>query len=344
MSDTHGGGTPDILLEAGTNEVEILVFRLGSRHFGVNVAKVREVIRSVPVIDVPHKHPSVVGFFEIRGHVLSLLDLAAHLGIRPSGAHDGDGGIAGGPAYGDRSIIVTEFNGQRLGFLIDGVERIHRMGWNRIQSVPRTAIGQRDDAEAPNATTGVLTLDDETLVLLVDFESVADSILDENRLHVEAVANETGIDRAEVVVVLAEDSAFMRANMRRALEASGYRHVHIAHDGLAAWAEIDRQGTKIDVIVSDIEMPGMDGLALTRKIREDPRFATTPVVLFSSLVSRDNANKGRKVGATLQIPKPELPELVRIVDHLAGGMEYQPSVGVDVHGRESDAWEQRSAA
>ncbi len=360
MADQPSTFKSDILLEAGTNEVEILVFRLGDRHYGVNVAKVREVIRSVPVIDVPHKHHSVVGLFEIRGHILTLLDLAAHLGIRDPRstrprAHDDKatravGTTAGGdehgprvdvettegPAYEDRSIVVTEFNGQRLGFLIDAVERIHRVSWDRIQPVPRTSLGARDDEGAPSVTNGVLTLEDGPLVLLVDFESVADAILDENRLHIDDVENETGIAREDAVIVLAEDSAFMRANMRRALEASGYRNVHIAPDGLSAWAEIDRLGERLDVIVSDIEMPGMDGLALTRRIRDDARFADVPVVLFSSLVSRDNANKGRQVGATLQIRKPELPELVRMVDHLAGGLEYVPSASVEVH-REDEA-------
>ena len=365
MTDRTSAFSSDILLEAGTNEVEILVFRLGDRHYGVNVAKVREVIRTVPIIDVPHKHDSVVGFFEIRGHVLTLLDLAAHLGIRDPRstrprAHDdkATGAVVGpaaspaegpradvetteGPAYEDRSIVVTEFNGQRLGFLIDAVERIHRVGWERIQPVPRTNLGRRDDEGAPSLTNGVLMLENGPLVLLVDFESVADSVLNENRLHIGEVDNETGIAREDAVIVLAEDSAFMRANMRRALEASGYRHVHMAPDGLSAWKEIDRLGERVDVIVSDIEMPGMDGLALTRRIREDGRFADVPVVLFSSLVSKDNANKGRAVGATLQIPKPELPELVRMVDHLAGGLEYVPSSTVEVHGREP---EQRVAA
>lgn len=381
MSDGTGAFSSEILLEAGTNEVEILVFCLGDRHYGVNVAKVREVIRTVPVIDVPHKHESVVGFFEIRGHILTLLDLAAHLGIRPPATTQtrgddspGKGSAAEGtaasttptssspasppspdspratvvttegPAYEDRSIIVTEFNGQRLGFMIDGVERIHRVGWSRIQPVPRTNLGDRDDAGAPSVTNGVLMLEDQTLVLLVDFEAVADIILNENRLQIGAVDNETGISREDVVIVLAEDSAFMRANMRRALEASGYDTVHMAPDGLSAWKEIDRLGASIDVIVSDIEMPGMDGLALTKKIREDGRFADVPIVLFSSLVSKDNAKKGQQVGATLQIPKPELPELVRIVDHLAGGLDYTPSSDVDVHGRDHDGWEQRTAA
>jgi len=92
-------------------------------------------------------------------------------------------------------------------------------------------------------------------------------------------------------------------------------------------------------------MPGMDGLALTKRIREDARFADVPIVLFSSLVSEDNAKKGQQVGATLQIQKPELPEMVRIVDHLAGGLDYTPSPDASVHGhRTSDGWERRTAA
>lgn len=373
MADANATGN-EILLEAGTNEVEILVFQLGNRHFGVNVAKVREVIRSVPIHNVPHKHDAVVGLFEIRGSILTLIDLAGYLGIRPCGAAGnpppasqseasaafigdapastapkaktstdeapssdaGAGGEAQGPAYLDRSIVVTEFNGQRLGFLIDAVERIHRVSWGSIKPVPRTNLaGEGGDR---GVTNGVVMID-ETLVLLVDFESVADIVLDDRRLHVTSVRNETGLDRERAHIVLADDSSFMRSAMRRALETSGFKNFTIATDGEQAWAEIDKRGESIDVIVSDIEMPGMDGLALTKRVREDSRFAKTPIVLFSSLVSGDNANKGKRVGATLQIPKPELPELVRIIDHLAAGLDYVPSKGAEVHGAD-----QREAA
>ncbi|MFK7959343.1 MAG: chemotaxis protein [Phycisphaerales bacterium] len=317
---------PSILLEAGTNEVEILVFLLDGRRFGVNVAKVREVIRPLPIIDVPHKHPSVLGLFEIREHVLTLIDLGIHLGVRDAPLAPVDG-VADG-----RSIIVTEFNGLRLGFMIDGMDRIHRVGWNEIRPVPQTP---GTGAETDSLANGVLAMD-EGLVLLLDFESVAATVLDNGEMKTGDVTNEIGIDRQALTVVLAEDSAVIRNQMKRTLEAAGYGRVEACSDGAKAWTALNRLGSAVDILVSDIEMPALDGHALTRRLREDGRFESTPVVLFSSLINEENARKGRSVGATLQIAKPELTELVRIVDHLTSGTPYAPPADILVHMEHDD--------
>jgi len=310
MSDSRGGITGDILLEAGTNEVEILVFRLDDRFFGVNVAKVREVIRVVPAIDVPHKHPSVVGFIEVRDRVMTLIDLARHLGLR--GAAE-----SAGIDPAQQSIVITEFNGVRLGFLIDAVDRIHRVSWQDVRPVPATTLGS-GGVGGVGSTTGVVALPD-ALVLLVDFESVADAILDERRMHVERVENVSGIDRASKRVIIAEDSPFVRTQMERVMRQSGYTNVAIHADGAAAWEAISNDPDRIDLVISDIEMPRMDGLHLTRRIREHAVHGKVPVVLFSSLISDDNRRKGMAVGANHQIPKPDLPGLVTLVDEVLTG-------------------------
>lgn len=310
MSDQ--ADTNEILLEAGTNEVEILVFRLGDRTFGVNVAKVREVIQVVPSIDVPHKHPSVVGFIEVREHVMTLIDLARHLGLRDVAAEEA--GID--PAQ--QSIVITEFNDVRLGFLIDAVDRIHRVSWKDVRPVPATAVGDTSKIGGGGCTTGVVTLPD-ALVLLVDFESVADAILDERRMHVEHVENTTDLDRSSKRVVIAEDSPFVRTQMEKVMRQSGYSNVLIHADGAAAWAAIEQDEGTIDLVVSDIEMPQMDGLHLTRRIRQHPKHGSVPIVLFSSLISDDNRRKGKAVGANFQIPKPDLPGLVTLVDEVLSG-------------------------
>ncbi|HBS29267.1 MAG TPA: hypothetical protein DEB06_07405 [Phycisphaerales bacterium] len=302
------GITGDILLDAGTNEFEVLVFLLAGGAFGLNVAKVREVIKPVALVATPHRHPSVLGMFNIRGTVLPVVDLSHHLGLRDTRA---SGGVEG-------RIIITEFNGLRTGFLVDAVEQIHRMSWSRVKPAPDFAFAQRPSDRPVSSTTGSIDLDGR-LVLLVDFESVADSIMIEKRLHIGRVANPRGIDRGSKRVILAEDSPFMRRLMGDVLRNSGYGRLEVYSDGQAAWEAIDADGAPISAIVSDIEMPRMDGLALTRKIKGDARFARVPVVLFSSLVSEDNLKKGRQVGADVQIPKPRVQDMVELVDRAVSG-------------------------
>lgn len=308
MSDEMRGLTGDILLEAGTNEFEVLVFRLGDRCYGVNVAKVREVMQPLPVIDVPQKHPSVIGLIHVRGATLTLIDLGKHLSAGHKNRDESQEG----------TIIITEFNSVRIGFLVDKVERIHRLSWSDLLPIPNLNIHNADGTSV-GCTTGALDIDDQ-LVLMVDFESVADTILMQDKLKIKKVDNPTCIDRASKRVIMAEDSPFMRDQLKRVMLASGYERLETYSDGQAAWEAISSgEGGPIDAVVSDIEMPRMDGFHLTKLIKNDKRFKDVPVVLFSSLISEDNANKGMQVGVTVQIPKPDLKEMVELVDKIVSG-------------------------
>lgn len=312
--ETKQNITGDILLEAGTNELEVLVFMLGTAEqpawFGVNVAKVREVIRSQPTYATPGQHRSVVGMFNIRGSVIPLIDLARHLSLATSDVAE------------KKRVIITEFNGVRAGFLVDGVEQIYRMSWQRVRSSPTLSGLGRDEARAslPNvgSTTGIVEIKDR-LVQMVDFESVADAILMQDKLKVQSVENTLGVDRASKRVVIAEDSPFMRSVIERVFRASGYLAIEVFDNGESAWEAIQR-GPVPDCVVSDIEMPRMDGLHLCKRIKGSPAFGPgVPVVLFSSLISQDNLNKGAQVGADMQVAKPELAEMVRLVDRAVSG-------------------------
>ncbi len=306
--DEMRGLTGDILLEAGTNEFEVLVFRLGDQSFGVNVAKVREVLQPLPVVQIPHKHPSVIGFIHMRGTTLTLIDLKAHLSAQKIATSDGSEG----------TVIITEFNAVRIGFLVTDVERIHRLSWSKLLPIPSLNFAD-SDGQKIGCTTGALDIDGR-LILMVDFESVADSILMQYKLKIKSVDNPLGVDRGSKRVIIAEDSPFMRNQLGRIMLASGYSKVELYSDGQAAWEAIcSGEGAPIDAIVSDIEMPRMDGLHLTKLIKETQQFKHIPVVLFSSLISKDNANKGMQVGATVQIPKPDLPEMVQLVDRIVSG-------------------------
>lgn len=302
-----GDRTPgDILLEAGTNEFEVLVFQLEGGWFGINVAKVREVILPVKATESPNQPRSVIGMFNIRGQVLPLIDLKGHLGIVASSDDQSQG-----------RIIVTEFNGRRASFLVDRVEQIHRISWAEVKPAP-----ELDEHGECGSVTGTIDFDGR-LVLLLDFESVTDEICMQEQLHVEYVENTTDIDRGSKLVILAEDSAFVRRMIREVFRSSGYDKLRIFPDGLEAWKAIlgcKERGETIDAVVTDIEMPRIDGLNLTRRIKADPDLSGVPVMLFSSLITADNLKKGRQVGADAQVAKPDLPQMVELVDRLLAGL------------------------
>ncbi len=304
-----GSSAPDILLDAGTNELEVLVFSIGSGKFGVNVAKVREVIRPVTTVESPGQHPSVIGIFNIRGSVIPVVDLAKHLSLQKAwgtGANAPEG-----------RIIITEFNGRRTGFMVDQVEQIYRMSWSKVRPAPDVGASTTG---VNSATTGIIEIGGH-LVLMVDFESVSDAILLQEKLRVESVPNDMNVDRGSKRVILCEDSPFMRHIMSKVLRQSGYTRLEVFSDGEQAWQAISAGGDRIDAVVSDIEMPRMDGLHLTKRIKSGDATKGIPVILFSSLISEDNRKKGQQVGADVQIPKPELPEMVRLVDKVVSGIK-----------------------
>jgi two-component system chemotaxis response regulator CheV len=325
------GITGDILLDAGTNELEVLIFTMHGAWFGVNVAKVREVIRPVRTFATPGQHPSVVGMFNIRGSVMPVVDLAFHMGLAER---------CSDILAGDKRIIITEFNGHQAGFVVDTVDQIHRLSWEKVKPSPDlnvvgsfgNAAGEASEIR-PGSTTGTIELDGR-IILMIDFESVADSILHEDKLHIDRVENEFGVDRASKKVIVVEDSSFMRGVLERVFRASGYDQLRIYPDGASAWEAVldtvDRRGETLDAVVSDIEMPRMDGLALARRIREHSSTRDMPIVLFSSLISKDNLKKGEQVGVNAQIAKPELADMVRLIDRIVSGESIESASVVSV--------------
>lgn len=290
----------DILLESGTNELEVLVFGVGKGLFGVNVAKVREVILPVQAAACPHQPASVRGVFNLRGRVLPMVDLHHFLGFEPVDSEPKN-----------HRVIVTEFNGQRAAFLVEHVEHIHRMSWAAMKGVPDS------HGKQAFAITGITQIDDR-LVLMLDFESIYDAVAFQNDLHVESVDNALGVDRGARRVLIAEDSHFVLDLMQSVLVNSGYGAVDVVRNGADAWRYLEQaaanQGPRPDLVISDVEMPQMDGLALTKRIKDHPVLSSIPVLVFSSLITDDTRHKGEAVGADDQLGKPDLPRLVEIVD------------------------------
>lgn len=292
-----------ILLEAGTNELEILVFRVGGELYGVNVAKVREVLEFEHVTSLPESHPSVEGMLRVRQEVVLLINLRHYL-------------------YGDELandpkspgvILLLEFNQQSLAFRVDEVQRIFRVSCN--QSCPRPEIG---GMMAP--VTSIVLLGDK-MIQMLDFESVSAHIGLIPRPLEEVAAGGATSSAVTCPIVFAEDSMMISAMIKDELSAAGFTNLRGFADGAAAWNYLKALGDdpgenvldKVRLLITDVEMPRMDGLTLARRVKEHPVLQSVPVVLFSSLVSRDNEKKGNQVGASAQVTKPRYVELASTI-------------------------------
>ncbi len=292
-----------ILLESGTNELELLVFRVADYTFGINVAKVREVLTLQPITRLAKAHASVRGVFKLRNRVIPCVSLVDHLRLSPPSDD------------GERTMILTDFNQQQTAFLVDHVERIHRMSWESILSVPALM------AMAHSPLTAVAHCG-ERLVVLLDFEQIIDQVTG-FELNAREAPNPHQVPRESMRIVLADDSATVREAITKTLHTSGYTQVTAFSNGADAWREIQaryqRRGKIEDVgdlLISDVEMPQMDGLHLTKCVKDHQDLRRIPVILYSSLITPDNHKKGQAVGADAQISKPQLNKVVGLADEL----------------------------
>ncbi|WP_243545240.1 chemotaxis protein [Pseudodesulfovibrio tunisiensis] len=312
-----------ILLESGTNELEIVEFYLdetredgsGYRgYFGINVAKVLEIIRQPELTDMPDtSHPAVLGAFNLRDEIIPLIDLAKWLGKKRS-----DSDVL--------KVIVTEFNRTKSAFLVSGVTRIHRINWKQVEAPTKYV-----SSLTVNSITGVVRFGSR-IVFILDMEKICVDLnpaLEPTETAPEALTTE--VSNRHVKVVVADDSSMARRMIAHILEKAGYT-VHSVENGEQAWSYLQAQSRKclefgdalsdhVDAVVSDIEMPVMDGHTLTRRIKEDAMLRNLPVVLCSSIITDTLHHKGISVGADAQISKAELNELAETVFRLVKDTE-----------------------
>ncbi|HWR40510.1 MAG TPA: chemotaxis protein [Patescibacteria group bacterium] len=293
-----------ILLETGTNEFEIVEFSVGPVCYGINVAKVREVINPVPITKMPNVHPFVDGIFTLRGKVMPLVNLGRCLGF------NGD--------TNSFKIIVSELNNYFVGFLVNEVSRIHRISWTAMEPPPN--IGNSE------MVIGIVKMADKMVVLL-DFEKIVAEINPEINQKFSAVKPEVEekvlSNRRNKTILIAEDSKMLRELVVGTLHTAGYNNVLYAENGLEAWKKLEtllQDKTPVEeslqLIITDIEMPQMDGHHLTRRIKENERLQHIPVIIFSSLINEEMRLKGESIGANAQVSKPEISQLIHLVDQL----------------------------
>lgn len=291
-----------ILLENGTNELEVLEFLLAGHSYGINVAKIREIIPYMEVTPVPNSHPSIEGIFMPRDTMITAIDLKNCLQRGESEA----GGL----------FIITNFNKLDIAFHVDSVIGIHRVSWSDIIK-PNATISTADEG----VSTGIIKKDNK-LIIILDFEKIVTDINPEVGLKITDIDELGQRERNDIPILIAEDSALLNKLISDSLRKAGYVNLTNTENGQEAWdiiADCKEKGTlkeHVQCVITDIEMPLMDGHRLTKLIKSDDVLKNIPVIIFSSLVNADMRRKGEELGANAQLSKPEIGNLVREIDKL----------------------------
>ncbi|MBD7983069.1 chemotaxis protein CheV [Sporosarcina sp. Sa2YVA2] len=291
-----------ILLESGTNELEIVEFEMGENRYGINVIKVKEIILPTPITIIPHAHPSIEGIIQLRGEVLPVIDMEKVMGLpKTLGKTEG-------------KYIVAAFNKQQVVFHVHEVSQIHRVSWNQIEKPSELY------SDESSQVIGVIKREKDMLLLL-DFEKIVLEINPDSGIRIEEVKKLGVRERSDKRVLIAEDSPLLRKLLNDTLTEAGYANLEFYENGKDALDYLENlvvQGGKVSdnvqLVITDIEMPQMDGHHFTRRIRENKDLSMLPVIIFSSLITDELKHKGMSVGADDQVSKPEIAELVLKMD------------------------------
>ena len=293
-----------ILLESGTNEMEIMEFTIEGNLYGINVAKVREIMMSAPVHAMPHSHPAVEGIFKPRDLVITVVDLPMYLARHevPKGEKD--------------LFIVTNFNKMYIAFRVHTVVGISRISWKDIQKPDNTVSGGPD-----GVATGIAQCGDD-LVTILDFERIVAEIAPETTIQMSEVDALGKRSRSIQPIWVAEDSILLSRMIQEALNKAGYTNLRMFPNGAELWEAAQEwkgaedQAEHVALIITDLEMPQMDGHRLTKLLKSTDELKDIPVIIFSSLITEEMYIKGKQLGADEQLSKPEIGHLIGVIDHL----------------------------
>lgn len=303
----EGGATMDnkagILLETGTGEVEILHFTVADSHYAINVVKVKELLQIENISKVPSAHPAVSGISLIRGEMISVVDLMFVLEGRKN------------EKVKNGMTLVCEFNQIKVGFAIDAVLGINRIGWKDIL--------KPDDLATNSLIIGNINLNNQ-IIMLLDFEKVVMDISPSTGINEDRVKDIEVKDRSKKKIAIADDSPMIRKVLLDTLTRAGFSKLKFFDDGQEAldylMMVVEKKGENyaddVDLLITDIEMPNLDGHSLTRRIKEHKILRELPVVIFSSLITSDLMHKGEAVGADAQMSKPEIEKLIGVIDSI----------------------------
>lgn len=295
-----------ILLESGTNELEIVEFKIGESFFGINVAKVKEIIPFSKITNVPKAHPCIKGIFKPRDTVVTVVDLPKYLNILNKEDES------------NSFFIISHFNKITVAFQVHKVVGIHRFSWEEMEKPDNTIYGGIE-----GVVTGIIKKD-ERLIIVLDFEKIITDISPNTGIKLSEIKEMGPRERSNKPIIISEDSEMLSKILIQALNEAGYNNLLVTNNGKEAWDLLERfrvDKTKplkehVSCIITDIEMPKMDGHHLTKLVKSDEDLAVIPLIIFSSLISDEMRRKGESLGANAQITKPEIGNLVDIIDKL----------------------------
>ncbi|MDD5949030.1 MAG: chemotaxis protein [Lachnospiraceae bacterium] len=294
----------NILLESGTNELEILEFKIGENHYGINVAKVREILQYQPITPVPNAHPYIEGLFMPRDAIITVVDLARSLSLKSTTSPTD-------------MLIITNFNSLNIAFHVHQVLGIHRVSWADVNKPDRTVNSTEN-----SAATGILKYEGR-LIIILDFEKIVSDISPETTLKMSEIEKMGERERNDAKILVAEDSPLLSKLLEDSLHKAGYTSITMCNNGQEAWDKMvqwshedDSIYNHVRLIITDIEMPMMDGHRLCKLVREHKEFDEIPIIIFSSLINAEMRRKGESLGVDAQITKPEIGKLVGVMDEL----------------------------
>jgi len=319
----------EILLESGTNEVEILEFLLEGQAFGINVHKVTsiEIFESARLTQLPETPPEIMGTVLFREDTIPLIDAAKMIGKTPTGEKERP------------LVVMVEFNGFNCGLYVEGVNRIHRINWEQFEPLDMSFGRDMSFDEERMSVLGSVHVDDRD-ILILDIESIGARLFDglameeiessESTYSEDDEESESIEDlRAKVALMIVEDSPMIRCHMTQILQHAGYTNLSVHENGKKALEAIENMaaedsewvGKNLHLLVTDIEMPEMDGLTLCRNVKEMIGDQHLPVIMFSSLINAQMAQKCKSVGGDAWISKPQIGQLAEMIDSLTIGSQ-----------------------
>ncbi|MGL4761138.1 MAG: chemotaxis protein [Sarcina sp.] len=292
----------DILLESGTGELEVLKFRIGKKLYAINIIKVKEVVDCDNLTTIPDAHDDVAGVILCRNEIIPLVDLIYILDRKKV----------------EKDIfktIICEFNEMKVAFNIDEVVGVQRIKWSDI--IKPTGI-----VESSLVIGNII--ENDKVILLLDFEKIVTDINPKVGISEDRIIDVEYRDRKHIKIGIVDDSVLIRNLLGCTLEKAGFKDVRKFEDGECAYEYLEKLAEKkkdrfvedIQLLITDIEMPRMDGHTLTRKIKEHDQLKRLPIIIFSSLITRDLEHKGLSVGADAQFSKPEVEKLIEWIDNL----------------------------
>ena len=298
----------EILLESGTNELEIMEFTIDEKRFGINVAKVKEIQQYTRINPMPNSNPYIEGVFRPRDIVITVINLPKYMNFMERPTTDRD------------ILIITNFNKMVTAFHVHTIEEIHRISWEDIEKPDAAIYGGQE-----GLATGIAKVDGK-LITIIDFEKILSEISPSSGIQVSDVASFADRPRNKIPLLIAEDSALLEKLIIESLATAGYSNIIATSNGKEAWDKLLQAKENIDkslneqvcCVITDIEMPLMDGHRLTKLIKADPVLKVLPIIFFSSLIDEEMYSKGLDLGADAQISKPEIHQLVGIIDNLVG--------------------------